>query len=689
MFAFFNNSDEVSVKLPVKAADMSGYEAKVAPLEQALAARRKEIAPAEQEWEVAERAKLLKTAKAPQQRTPLKLVSYEAVNGTSLTKPKGDVILATGPSPATDTYIVTATTSEKDLTGFRLEVYADEALPAKGPGRAPNGNFVLTAFRAFIVDESGKQTPITLQRAEAKFSQPGFDAANAIGSTAAQPLTRKEKAKLAKQGKAVVEKAAEEPGGKKKGWATLGKTGETNMLTVRTTAPLTLAAGQSLRFELEQDYGNKHTIGRFALFGITGDSRGLHLPANIVADLDMYPEKRVANTKAELFDYFASQDDQIKSLQQQIAAAQKEFKVETMAVRTIGASLRKRVSHVFERGDFLSPAAEVSPNTLATLPPLKASGKVATRLDLARWLVSPDNMLTPRVAVNQVWTQLFGAGLVTTANDFGVRGERPSHPELLDWLAATYRDDLKWSLKGLIRTIVNSATYRQSSRHRTELVEVDPLNTLLARQNRIRVQGEVVRDLALSVSGLLSPKIGGPSVFPPMPEDLAKLSYANNFSWKTSAGEDKYRRGMYTFFKRTIPHPMLMTFDCPEANTTCVVRNISNTPLQALTLLNNDAFVEASQALARRVLSEGSTDDRDRLSRALKLALVREPGAEEISRLSDLLTASREYYKAHPDAAKQLAGKPLPPGDTSGGETAAWTATLRVILNLDEFITRE
>ena len=203
--------------------------------------------------------------------------------------------------------------------------------------------------------------------------------------------------------------------------------------------------------------------------------------------------------------------------------------------------------------------------------------------------------------VNQLWSHLFGRGIVRTLNDFGVRGERPTHPELLDWLAGEL-ESRGWSRKEMIRLIVTSATYRQSSAVRAEYVESDPLNDTFHRQNRYRVEAEIVRDLALSVAGLLSDKLGGPSVFPPMPADIAELSYANNFKWNESQGEDRYRRGMYTFFKRTAPHPNLMTFDCPDANTTCVERRTSNTPLQALTTLNNETFIEAAQAMARRAL---------------------------------------------------------------------------------------
>ncbi|HRJ11403.1 MAG TPA: DUF1553 domain-containing protein, partial [Prosthecobacter sp.] len=304
-----------------------------------------------------------------------------------------------------------------------------------------------------------------------------------------------------------------------------------------------------------------------------------------------------------------------------------------------------------------------------------------------------ENPLTARVTVNHIWARLFGIGLVHTPGDFGVRGERPTHPELLDWLAAEFMER-GWSRKQFLKTVLLSATYRQSSaaaRPAAELAriqELDPNNSLLWRQNRLRVEGEIVRDLHLAASGLLSPKIGGPSVFPPMPEDVAALSYANNFKWTTSKGGDRHRRGMYTFFKRTSPHPDLMTFDCPDSNITNIQRTVSNTPLQALTTLNAETYAEAAQALAKRVLTTpGLGNDEERLSHAFRLCLSRAPSAREIAALKKLLTESRYHYEASPDEAKAAVSL-HPAADIPPPENAAWTATARILLNMDEFITR-
>ncbi len=346
-----------------------------------------------------------------------------------------------------------------------------------------------------------------------------------------------------------------------------------------------------------------------------------------------------------------------------------------------------RPTYLFVRGDFLNPKKDdqIAPAVLS-VPPVNSPSHSArlNRLDLARWLVAPSNPLTPRVAVNHLWLHLFGQGLVRTPDDFGARGEPPTHPELLDWLA---REFIRrgWSRKEMIRLIVASATYRQSSRHRPELAETDPQNRLLHRQNRHRVEAEIVRDLYLAAGGLLAPRIGGPSVFPPVPKDLEKISFRSQLNWPTSTGPDRYRRGMYTFFKRSLPEPNLVVFDCPDASAAAVQRSASNTPLQALTTLNQQVFFEAAQALARRVLQSPCRTDGERVTFAFRLALARRPTEGERSRLLALLETNRTRYQSHEEEA---AGA-IRPASPTALETAAWLATMNVLLNLDEFITRE
>jgi hypothetical protein len=300
--------------------------------------------------------------------------------------------------------------------------------------------------------------------------------------------------------------------------------------------------------------------------------------------------------------------------------------------------------------------------------------------------VAPENPLAPRVAANQIWLHLFGAGLVRTPDDFGVSGEAPTHPELLDWLGAELVR-LNWSRKKLIKVIVNSAVYRQSSHHRPELAQVDPENQLWHRQNRFRVDAETVRDFYLGAGGLLSRKIGGPSVFPPFPRELTKVDFRSDMKWITSEGEDRYRRGLYTFFKRTLPDPNLTTFDCPDASASAVQRRVSNTPLQALATLNNEVFVEAAQALGAS-LARMDAGYSEGVRWAFLQALGRLPEKVEQARLVELFEENLSWYQENRESAMLLIGRHLP-GGASPAEAAAWVATASIILNLDEFFTRE
>jgi hypothetical protein len=344
-----------------------------------------------------------------------------------------------------------------------------------------------------------------------------------------------------------------------------------------------------------------------------------------------------------------------------------------------------RVTNVHIQGDFTRKGVQVSPGVPSVLHALPKVAK-PNRLDLAHWLVDPRNPLTPRVAMNRFWQHYFGLGLVETENDFGTQGTPPSHPELLDWLATEFIAQ-KWSIKAMHRLIVTSATYRQASNNRPELATVDPRNRLLARQSRLRLDAEIVRDSALTSSGLLTRTVGGPSVFPPQPEGVYAFTQVNK-NWKPATGPDRYRRGMYTYFWRSAPHPGLTVFDAPDSTTTCTRRNRSNTPLQALTLLNDQAYLEFAQGLATRVLREVKTDDAERLRYAFGLCVARSPSGREQKILADLLTRQRTDFAADAQAARLLVPAQLPV-QTNATEFAAWTAVARVLLNLDEFITRE
>jgi hypothetical protein len=339
-------------------------------------------------------------------------------------------------------------------------------------------------------------------------------------------------------------------------------------------------------------------------------------------------------------------------------------------------------SYVHVKGDWREHGEEVQPGTPAVLPPLH--GK--TRLDLANWLTAPENPLTSRVAVNRLWQEIFGRGIVRTSEDFGTQGDRPTHPELLDWLASEYMAR-GWSTKQMVRLMVTSATYRQSSHARPELDARDPENTLLARQSRVRLPAEEIRDEALSAAGLLDLRVGGPSVKPPQPKGVAELSYASGVKWVESPGADRYRRGLYIHFQRTTPYPQLTNFDAPSASLACTRRERTDTPLQALNLMNDPVFFEAAQGLAFRVMREARGGFRDRLNYAFDLTVGRAASDQEAERLG-------RYYD---DTLKSLAADArtvaaLFPNRLEGvpqTEAAAWVELSRVLLNTDEFITRD
>jgi hypothetical protein len=352
------------------------------------------------------------------------------------------------------------------------------------------------------------------------------------------------------------------------------------------------------------------------------------------------------------------------------------------------AANKRRETRLLKKGSFLDPGEPVGPALPAAFHPLPA-GTVPDRLGLARWLVDPSNPLTARVAVNRYWAQLFGTGLVETEEDFGTQGELPSHPELLDWLATEYIR-LGWDTKALLKLIVTSSTYQQSARVTAERLAKDPQNRLLSRGPRHRLGAEVVRDQALAVSGLLSRKLGGPSVYPPQPDGLWQAAFNGQRTYPTSKGDDRYRRGVYTFIRRTVPYPSLAVFDAPSREICSVRRIRTNTPLQAFVTLNDPVYVEAAQALARRIVLEGGATVDDRVQFGLRLCLCRPPRPGQAQELVKLYDEELAHYRQDADAALKLATSPLGPlpSDMDPSELAAWTVLANVLLNLDGVLTK-
>jgi hypothetical protein len=342
---------------------------------------------------------------------------------------------------------------------------------------------------------------------------------------------------------------------------------------------------------------------------------------------------------------------------------------------------KQRPTYRHHRGEFLQPKEAVEPHMPGFLPPLP-SDTTKNRLALARWLVSRENPLTARVTVNRQWQAFFGRGLVRTLEDFGFQGESPSHPELLDYLAVELMDD-GWSLKRLHKRIVMSATYRQSSHVSPELAERDPSNTLHARGPRFRYEAEILRDSALKAAGLLAAKMYGPSVFPPQPASVTTEGAYGGLAWTPSQGEDRYRRSLYTYMKRTAPFALLNTFDGPTGEACIVRREVTNTPLQGLSLLNDTVFVEAHQALGRAIATiEG--DDQAKLQQVFRRCLTRHASPEEQQRLGKFVADLRQRFTAGELDAAKIAG----PGEGDAKERALWTLVARGLLNLDEAVTK-
>ena len=408
------------------------------------------------------------------------------------------------------------------------------------------------------------------------------------------------------------------------------------------------------------------------------------------------PPERTFREREMLTDYFIdwyhtvvskqrTEELQYKQLRKKLTALKASYPQLSQA-RIISEREEPGRTFLRVRGEWNRRGIEVDPQPPAFLPRSAVEGR-ATRLDLAKWLLSEENPLTARVAVNRMWQEFFGRGLVRTSEDFGTQGDLPSHPALLDWLAAEFIGR-GWSMKEMHKLIVMSATYRQSSRMRPTLLERDAENTWLSRQNRLRLASETLRDSALHVSGLLSPKIGGPSVFPPQPKGVAEITYDwDTERWPESTGPDRYRRGLYTFFHRTSPYPQLMIFDAPDSNRTTSRRRRSNTPLQALNLLNDEVFLEAGRGLALRVFAESAPTWRERLNRMFQLTLNRMPSESEAHELEKSYERQITLFRHSPSGADGLVRVDSENHDPV--EIAAWMGLGRVLMNTDEFINRE
>ena len=740
--------------------------------------------------------------------TPLEIKA--ASEATIAAQPDGS-LLVRGETPDMDTYTIKVQTDLRGITAFRLEALPDDSLPGHGPGRAENGNAVLSEFRIATLPAAarlprGRFVRVTLPgekkllalaevevfgkgenlapKGTASQSSTGFSGEakrandgktegdffkgqsvshteagkdpwwevnlgadadleriviwnrtdNGLGSRLAnfrvnildaarqpvweqmvaaspapsvalnpaegqQVVLRNATADISQEGWPVANAI---DGDDKSGWAFGPEFGQPHAAVFETAAPLD-PKGALLIFTLTQKYGQNHTLGRFRLSATTQAPPVRELPGRIQAILAVAEDQRDAKQRAEVMAYFRPLSKTFAALGKQIETKRNELAAVKPVALPIMRELppeKRRETHILTKGNYLAPGEMVEPGLLAEFASFVPAETKIDRLAVARWLVNPENPLTARVAVNRVWSQLFGVGLVETEEDFGSQGALPSHPDLLDWLAVTFMspkagDDsqlsLGWDVKALLRLIVTSATYRQSSKVTPEMLEKDTRNRLLARAPRRRLDAEAVRDQALALSGLLSHKLGGPSVYPPQPDGLWKVAFnGGQNAYPTSKGEDRYRRGLYTFWRRTMPYPSMTTFDAPSRESCTLRRQPTNTPLQAFVTMNDPVYVECSQALGRRIVKEGGADAASRVRHGLRLCLGRVPTDDQVQALTKLYLDELAQYQADTAGALKLATQPLGPlpDGADAAELAAWTVVANVLLNLDAVLTK-
>ena len=584
------------------------------------------------------------------------------------------------------------------IGAFRLEQLTDPNLPCNGPGRSIKGMAALSEFKVEAVDAQNPTNKVTV-----KFVKATADFSNAEKELEAEFSDKTDK----KRSYGPIEFAID--GKHDTAWgidAGPGRRNQPRKAVFIPEASLTFTNGVVLNFRLVQEHGGwnsddnqTHNLGRFRLSvsnatNVVADP----LPANVRDIFKIPAAQRTPAQVAAVFSFWRTTLPEFKEANQKIEALWKQRPEGTPTLTLVARKApagedAPRNTHLLKRGDWLKPGDSVAAGVPAFLHPLPPDAD-NSRLTFARWLVDKKSPTTARALVNRVWQNYFGVGLVETPEDFGTRCELPSHPELLDWLACEFMDRA-WSLKSLHRLIVKSAAYRQSSRVTSELYARDPYNRLLARGPRFRVEGEIVRDIALATSGLLNPAMGGRSVYPPAPQFLfdKPASYGPKV-WADETGPERYRRSLYVFKFRTSPYPVLQTFDAPNGDFSCVRRMRSNTPLQALVSLNETQFVECAQALARQALIEGGRTDADRVSYAFRRALSRHPTEDEKRELLSLLDKEKKRIADGWVNSYELAtGKnelpqKLPAGATPA-QLAAYTVVSRVLLNLDETITKE
>lgn len=649
LFAFLNNADEPELDIPPADAERQRTERDervkklLAELPSKWPAEKGSVDAAFAAWLEEERARTVAwTALKP---------SALKTNLPLLTVQPDLSILGSGDISKADTYELTFAQLPAKITAVRLEALPDESLPAHGPGmcfyEGPKGDFFLGEFQV-----SADGQPVKFSRATESYAHNNFG----------------------KKKDAPVSAEAATDGDPQTGWSCADRPGEAHEAVFVPAQPISAA-----KLDIKMMFGRHYacSLGRFRI-SVTTDAR--EAEAREMTDamevLLAVPDAQLTTAQRErLREQFLLTAPELAEAAKQVRVLRKPPTFQTTLVMRERPPENPRATFIHNRGEFLQPTDRVEPGVLSVLNPLGAGPR--DRLAFARWLVARENSLTARVIVNRAWAAFFGKGIVKTTEDFGYQGAPPTHPELLDWLAVEFMDS-GWSQKKLHRLIVTSATYRQSSRVTPELIAKDAENTLLARFPRTRLDAELIRDGTLRAAGLLSLKMGGPSVRPPQPDGVSEVAYGSS-KWQPSPGEDRYRRSLYTFSKRTAPFALYNTFDAPTGESCIPRRDVSNTPLQALTLLNDVVFIEAAQSLGK-TLAGTLGDDDAKLGAAIRRVLGRPARAEELPPLREFVKAQRARFTSGELDAKVFAG--------ADAEIATWTALARALFNLDEAVTK-
>ena len=585
---------------------------------------------------------------------------------SSLRKEPGGVLKSFGKVAANESLVVTFKTETTGITGFKVEALADKDLPAGGPGTAADGSFFLTEFKVSTAGAAGGSAPsnVPLLAAVSDFAADGREADRAID------------------------------GRDDTGWSAGRSATIPRAAVFETIAPIGEPGSGARRITVRLEFRSRlpqQNLGKFRISATTApDPATRWVPDAIREVIATSPESRSPAQREGIATYFRATSPAFRAERDGLAAAVRgrDGFLESLPTSLVSTSGMPRPTRILPRGNWLSDEGElVSPGVPAFLGP--AASERPSRLDLARWMVSRDNPLPARVFMNRLWAMMFGQGLSKALDDLGIQGEWPTHPELLDWLAVEFMDS-GWDVKHMARLIATSATYRRSSHSSPEAAERDPYNRMLSHQSRFRVDAEIVRDNALAVSGLLVRKLGGPSVKPYQPAGYWESLNFPTRVWVADKGEPEYRRAMYTFWQRTFPQPSLLAFDAPSREECVAERPRSNIPQQALAMLNDPSYVEASRAFAERIIREGGADRQGRIAWAFETALSRRPTADEVQLLADLHEKNLTAYRADEKAANEFlaVGEKPRPADLPPAELAAWTAVSRAVLNLHETLTR-